>query len=176
MTNPTAIPRALVVYHDDQSWDRIETCCRLFHAGIGNSRFTFFAVKAESLSAARLDQGAYDLVILWLTRELVCDQAIMDWLDHWAERRSLDDGGTLTCFIEGDDPNWKLRLWELFTESIGAWRGIDFHCQRLTATETDFKVVENATRHLKAIQSSTPTTPQSLTDSFSLTKVEIGEG
>ncbi len=167
--------RALVIYPSEQSWPQVESCCRRFHADLGSGAFGFLAVRAESLASASLDPEAFDLVILWLTNNLANDQAIMDWLDQWAEQRSLGDGGTLACFIDGEDPNWKIRLWELFTESIGAWRGIDFHCQRLGGQESNERFVRSATRHLRPEETETTAhaeTGQSPATPFHLVRFE----
>ena len=147
----TASPslHALVIHHDGQSADQLEATCRNFHEAIGDPGLEFLAIDAVRLATSGLDPDQFDLIVLWLTNRLANDPAIMDWLDRWAEQRSAGTGGTLACLIEGDDPNWKLRLWELFTESIGAWRGIDFHCWKLEDDDHHDRFLQVATRHLR---------------------------
>lgn len=148
-SSPSCQSRALVIYQDGRDWSQVEGLCRRYFREICNPELEFLSLRTDALEVAKPPPGDFSLVLFWLSKDLTNEQVIMDWLDRWAEERSTGDGGTLICLTEGEDPNWKLRLWELFTESIGAWGGIEFHCHRCRSGEVDPEFVTSSSRSLK---------------------------
>ncbi len=92
-------------------------------------------LKPSSLADAALAETAdTDLIVVALSKTHLLPDALLDWLDHWAERRQIRDAALMVlCPEETAGP---MSSWSRLKE-FAAWRGLLFLDQRRWSDESD---------------------------------------